>query len=224
MKPTTMEQNWENQTNQKSSFQTRAKNEKKHDEVLAKLNQQTKNDPNTIGFLVVGSVATRTHTAKSDIDVITILRTKKPSSGINQTIVDDIIIDSLYFTFDILVESVNTVPYLLHTLVNSKILYDRENTIKPLIESVKDYFKKNPEIENVWKIQFETSKKVKEETGCRANSENGTIIDVWNLLEKRYSGGKTKRPFFNAFYLTNPYAFNLLKKTIGLLHKVKKGK
>lgn len=212
MEPIIREQNWENQKNQK---------ETKHDEILEKLYQQTKNDPNTLGFLVIGSVARRTHTPKSDIDVITILRNNKPSSGINQTTEDGIIIDSLYFTFDVLTESVNTVPYLLHTLVDAKILYDSENTIKPLIESVKEYYKKNPEIENEWKTLFESSKKVKEETGCRANAENGTIIDVWNLLEKRYSGGKSKRPFFNAFYLTNPTAFNLLKKTLGLRNKVK---
>jgi hypothetical protein len=55
---------------------------------------------------------------------------------------------------------------------------------------------------------------------ARAQGENATIIDVWNLFEKRYSDGKIKRPFFNAFYLTNPYAFGLIKKLLGLLNKV----
>jgi hypothetical protein len=103
-------------------------------------------------------------------------------------------------------------------LVNSKLLYDRENTIRPLIEKVKEYFEENPEIENEWKTQFNYSKQIKEQTGCRAQGNNGTIIDVWNLLEKRYSGGKIKRPFFNSFYLTNPHVFNLVKRLQSLTH------
>ncbi|UCG54767.1 MAG: hypothetical protein JSV32_00680 [Dehalococcoidia bacterium] len=223
MEPITTKQNWENQINQHPRLQTENKKETKHDEILEQIYQQIKTDPNTLGFLVIGSVATRTHTAKSDLDVITIKRNKKPSSGINQTIVDGIIVDSLYFTHEIMVESVNKAPYLLYPLVNSKTLFDRENNIEPLVEEVKDYFKKNPEIENEWKAQYNYSKQIKSQTGCRAQGNNGTIIDVWNLLEKRYSSGKIKRPFFNSFFLTNPYAFSLEKKLLGLLHKVKGG-
>ena len=42
--------------------------------------------------------------------------------------------------------------------------------------------------------------------------EKTTIVDVWNELEKRHSGGKIKRRFFYAFYLTNPRIFSLLKR------------
>ena len=39
-----------------------------------------------------------------------------------------------------------------------------------------------------------------------------TIIDVWNELERRCSGGRTRRRFFNAFYLTNPRILAVLKR------------
>jgi len=42
--------------------------------------------------------------------------------------------------------------------------------------------------------------------------EKTTIVEVWNELEKRHSGGKIKRRFFNAFFLTNPRIFSLLKR------------
>jgi hypothetical protein len=42
--------------------------------------------------------------------------------------------------------------------------------------------------------------------------EKTTIIDVWNDLESRYSGGRTRRRFFNAFYMTNPRIFSVLKR------------
>ena len=188
----------------------------KHESVLEKLNFKAKNNSNTLGFLVIGSVATKTHNEKSDIDVITILRNQKPSSGIKTMMVDGIIVDSLFFTYDVFVKSVNSVPYLLHTLVDSKILFDRENTIGPLVFEVKEYFAKRPQLVDQWNLYFKQSKDIKLRTGCRAGNNGKTIIDVWNELEKRYSGGKIKRPFFNSFYLTNSTIFSLVKRFIVL--------
>jgi hypothetical protein len=42
--------------------------------------------------------------------------------------------------------------------------------------------------------------------------EKTTIIDVWNELEARHSGGRIRRRFFDAFYLTNPRIFWLVKR------------
>lgn len=186
----------------------------KHEETLDRLLLKAKSDPNTLGFLVIGSVATGTHHEKSDIDVITILRSQKPASGINKTTVDGIIVDSLSFTHEVFTQSVNTVPYLLHTLVSSRLLFDRENTISPLLEEVRAFFTENPEIEQEWITYYNRSKEIKQETGCRARGPHGTIIDVWNALEERYSGGRIRRPFFNSFYLTNPLLFSLFKRLI----------
>lgn len=186
--------------------------ETKHDQILEKLDAKARGDPNTLGFIVIGSVATRTHHENSDIDVITIMRAHSPSSGINKTVVDGVMIDSLYFTQGVLTHSVNTVPYLLHTLVNSRLLFDRENTVKPLIEEVKHYFAENPELVEEWNSYFQQSNEIKQQTVCRARNSGKTIIDVWNELERRYSDGKIKRSFFNSFYLTNPHMFSLVKR------------
>lgn len=188
----------------------------KHESVLEKLKLKVQKNPNTLGFLVIGSVATKTHNEKSDIDVITILRNQKPSSGIKSMMVDGIIVDSLFFTYNVFVKSVNSVPYLLHTLIDSKILFDPENTIGPLVTKVKDYFGRRPQLVDQWNLYFKQSKDIKLRTGCRASDNGKTIIDVWNELEKRYSGGKIKRPFFNSFYLTNSTIFSLVKRFIVL--------
>ena len=180
----------------------------KHEQILEQLLVKAKSDPNIIGFLVFGSVATGTHHEKSDIDVITILRKQKPSSGIKNTVTDGIKVGNVYFTYEILTHSIDTVPYLLHILGNAKLLFDRENTIKPLLNKINDYFDENPEIENDWNRYYKQFKEEKIKFG----HEKTTIIDVWNELEKRYSGGKTKRPFFNSFYLTHPRIFSLLKR------------
>lgn len=180
----------------------------KHEQILEQLLSKAKNDPNTLGFLVFGSVASGTHHEKSDIDTLTIVRNKKPSSGIENTIVDDIKIGNIFFTQTILVRSINMVPYLLHPLVTAKLLFDRDNTIKPLVKELTDYFDKNPEIKNQWNKYYKQLKEEKMQFG----HEKKTIVDVWNELERQYSGGKIKRPFFNSFYMTNPLIFSLLKR------------
>ncbi len=183
-----------------------------HDCVLKKLLKEAKEDPNTIGYLVFGSVAARTFNKNSDLDVIAILNRSKPSSGIRKIMVDDLVVDSLFMTEEVLVKSVNTVPYLLHTLTGARLLFDRKGSIKLLIKNIKHYFRENPKIDNEWKNYIKQSNNIKSKTGCRANSHGKTIIDVWNELEKRYSNGKIKRPFFNSFYFTNSFIFSLVKR------------
>ena len=191
-----------------------AQPESKHLQVLEKLLEEAKKDPNTLAYMVIGSVARGTHHEKSDIDVITILRSHKPSWGINKMNVDGLIVDSLHMTQEVFKKSVDTVPYLLHTMVDAKLLYDREGAAEPLLEEIREYYDENPEIREEWKRYFDESKELKAQTGCRASQNGKTIIDVWNELERRHSDGKTKRPFFNSFYMTNPRLFSLVKKII----------
>ncbi len=180
----------------------------KHEQILEQLLVKAGSDSKILGFLVFGSVASGTHNEKSDIDTMTILRNHKPSSGIENTTIDGIKVGNIFFTHEILNRSVNTVPYLLHPLGNAKLLFDRENTIKPLLKAITSYFDENPEIENEWSRYYKQLKEEKAQFG----HEKTTIIDVWNELEKRYSEGKIKRPFFNSFYFTNSLIFSLLKR------------
>jgi hypothetical protein len=216
MKGTDMEsrnilENWTNAKSAQPQYVS-ARTETKHVQILEKLLEEAKSDPNTLGYMVFGSVASGTYNEKSDLDVITILRSCKPSSRLNKMVVDGLVVDSLFMTHEVLIRSVNTVPYLLYTLGNAKLLFDRERTIEPLIAHIKDYFAENPEIESEWNGYIKQSNEIKLKTGCRAGSHGNTIIDVWNELEKRYSDGKIKRPFFNSFYLTNPHIFSLVKR------------
>ena len=180
----------------------------KHEEILKQLHADKQSDPNVLGFLLFGSVATGTHRPDSDIDVLSVLRESKPTSGINNTMVDGIKVGDLFFTYDILTHGVEVVPYLLHTLVEAKLLFDRDDLIEPELEKIRNYFEDHPEIVREWDQYYKLLKEEKAQFGY----EKTTIVDVWNELEKRHSGGKIKRRFFNAFYMTNPYIFSLLKK------------
>ena len=179
----------------------------KHKIILKQLLAEAKCNPNTLGFLVFGSVATGTHTEQSDIDTLTVLQKSKPSSGLKKTTIDGIKVGNMFFTYEILVQSIRTVPYLLYPLANAKLLFDRENTINPLLKEISTYFAENSEARNKWLDYYKRFKQEKAQLGY----EKTTIIDVWNELEKEYSR-RSKRPFFNAFYLTSPIIFSLLKR------------
>ena len=180
----------------------------KHDELLEKLVGEAEGDPNTLGFLLFGSVARGTQREDSDIDVITALQSNKPASGISNTMGDGIKVGNIFFTYDVLVHSVETVPYLLHPLGEAKLLFDREGTIGPLLERIRVYFAQHPEMAAEWGEYYALLREEKAQFGY----EKTTIVDVWNELEKRHSGGKTRRRFFNAFYLTSPRIFSVLKR------------
>ncbi len=182
----------------------------KHEQILRQLVANAETNPNVFRFFVFGSVATGTHRENSDIDVITVLRTSIPESGINNTSVDGIKVGDLYFTYDVLVDSVENVPYLLHPLGEAKLLLDRDDKVEPLLERIRGYFSNHPEIVENWMGYYQLLREEKAQFGY----EKTTIVDVWNELEKRYSDGKTKRRFFNAFYFTNPMIFSLLKKLL----------
>ena len=165
-----------------------------HKIVLKHLLAEAESSPNTLGFLVFGSVATGTHNEKSDIDTLTVLQKSKPSSGIKNTIIDGIKVGNLFFTREILTQSVKTVPYLLYPLANAKLLFDRENTINPLLREIKKYYDENSEVRSKWINYYKQFKQEKAQFGY----EKTAIIDVWNELEKEYTG-RSKRPFLKRF-------------------------
>jgi len=95
----------------------------KHEIILKQILAEAESSQNTLGFLVFGSVATGTHTEQSDIDTLTVLQKSKPSSGIKNTIIDGFKVGNLYFTYEILVQSIKNVSYLLYPLANAKLLF-----------------------------------------------------------------------------------------------------
>jgi len=180
----------------------------KHDEILKQLLAEAESDPNVLGYLIFGSVATGTQREDSDIDVITVLRTHRPAWGMNNTARDGIKVGDIFFTYDLLDQSIETVPYLLHPLGDAKLLFDCEGTVEPLLKKIRAYFADHPEILAEWNGYYQQLKEEKAQYGY----DKTTIVDVWNELEKHHSGGKTRRQFFDAFYLTSPRLFSVLKR------------
>lgn len=180
----------------------------RHEAILEGLVGDARNDASVVGFLVFGSVARGTQRADSDIDVLTVLASGRAAAGIRNRMVDGIKVGDLYFTRSTLVESIDTVPYLLHPLAEAELLFDRDGSVGPLLVQLRAYFEEHPEIVDEWHAYTEQLRAEK----ARYGYDKTTIVDVWNELEARHSGGRIRRPFFSAFYFTNPRIFSLLKR------------
>ena len=162
------------------------------DEVLDKVVSQAIQDENLIGILLFGSLASDTHTWKSDIDLIFVYQTCQPASGVANIILDGVVVQYFFTSYDTLVENQEKLPYLLHIFCDAKILFDRYGTFAPVISQIEDYFAAHPEIEAEW-IKIESLHQLEKNGPACAQT---TILQRWDELEEKYSGGVRKRTFF----------------------------
>ncbi len=162
------------------------------EDILQTVVNQATEDENVIGVLLFGSVASKTHTWKSDIDLIFIYDHHEPASGLVNYFVSGIEVQYFYATLENLIENAKSVPYLLHMFAEAEVLFDRHGSVAPVVEEIRQYFAAHPEIRQEW-AQIKDLHQV-EKTGPQC--QQTTIIQRWDQLEDKYSGGVRKRTFF----------------------------
>lgn len=149
-------------------------------------------DEHVIGVLLFGSVATKTHKWRSDIDMIFIYDEHEPASGLVDYFESGVLVQYFYATLESLIENTERVPYLLHMFSEGIVLFDRHGTVTPVVNEIKQYFAAHPEIESEWAHIKELHQVEKNGSQC----QEVTIIQRWDALEDKYSGGVRKRTFF----------------------------
>lgn len=116
----------------------------------------------------------------------------EPTSGLINYFVSGVLVRYFYATIDSLIDNQKHVPYLLHMFSEGEVLFDRHGTATPVIDEIKQYFATHPEIEEEW-IHLKQSHQV-EKTGPQC--QETSILQRWDELEDKYSGGVRKRTFF----------------------------
>ncbi len=165
------------------------------EDVLESVVDQALEDRNLIGVLLFGSVARKTHTWKSDIDLVYIYDDHEPASGLLTYYVSGVEINRFYATLGLAIENQESVPYLLHMFAQSEVLFDRQGTVTPVVDEIKQYFAAHPEIEEEWDQLVERHQIEKQGSECVPMA---TIMQRWDELEDKYSGGVRKRTLFTA--------------------------
>lgn len=161
-------------------------------EVLHNVIAQATSDENLLGVLLFGSLATGTHTWKSDIDLIFVYETCQPSSGVANIFMEGIVVQYFFTSFETLEYNIEAVPYLLHMFSDAKIMFDRRGSISQVVKQLKQYYAGHPEIEQEW-LQFKALHQVEKNGPACAQT---TIFQRWDEFEAKYSGGDRKRTFF----------------------------
>lgn len=162
------------------------------EEVLNRVVTQATKDENLIGVLLFGSLASGTHTWKSDIDLIYIYEYCDPSSGVANINMDGVVVQYFFTSYETLVQNQEVVPYLLHMFCDARILFDRSDSVSEVVEQLKEYFAAHPEIEAEWMRFKDLHQTEKNGPACAQT----TIFQRWDELEDKYSGGVRKRTFF----------------------------
>jgi predicted nucleotidyltransferase len=162
------------------------------EEILDKVVSRAIEDTNLIGILLFGSLASSTNTWKSDIDLIFVYETCEPTSGVANILVDGVMVQYFFTSYETLVQNKEEVPYLLHMFCDAKILFDRLDLISPGVHQLKLYYAAHPEIEAEW-IRFKDLHQVEKNGSACAQT---TIFQRLDELEDKYSDGTHKRTFF----------------------------
>jgi predicted nucleotidyltransferase len=162
------------------------------EDILQTVVNEAMEDENVIGVLLFGSVAEKTHKWKSDIDMIFIYDHHEPASGLVNYYVSGVEVQYFYATLENLIENAKTVPYLLHMFSEAQVLFDRHGSVTPAVDKIRRYFATHPEIQQEW-VHIKELHQV-EKTGPQC--QQTTIIERWDELEDKYSGGVRKRTFF----------------------------
>lgn len=164
----------------------------RQEDVLEKVLSPLKTDPNILGILLFGSVASGTHTWKSDLDMLFVYRRHEPTSGLVTNYMDSIEVQLFFTTLETLIYNVETVPYLLFMFGKGKILLDRHGSITPVIRQITRYYEAHPDVAEEW-VRITQLHQVEKRGPLCAQT---TIIQRWDELEEKYSGGARKRTFF----------------------------
>ncbi len=165
------------------------------EDILETVVNQALKDENLIGVLLFGSVASKTHTWKSDIDLVYIYDDLEPASGLLTYYVSGVEVNRFYATLQKAIENQESVPYLLHMFSQAEVLFDRHGTVTPVVDEIKQYFAAHPRIEEEWVHLVERHQVEKKGSQCVPMT---TILQRWDELEDKYSGGVRKRTLFIA--------------------------
>ncbi|MHA2064362.1 MAG: nucleotidyltransferase domain-containing protein [Candidatus Thorarchaeota archaeon] len=156
-----------------------------HQETIAdEVIKELKRDRSVVGILICGSLARNEIRPDSDIDFDVITDDDKEHVFVEE-FRGGIKVDISIMPLKLLLESVETHPFLLYSALWEKIAYDPKGILKQIRDRLEVYYDAHPEIVEFWKEKLDSMKEAK----MRGEQPEGYRL-VLDEAEMRFSDGK----------------------------------
>lgn len=154
----------------------------RHLVVLDKIKHELEKDNNVLALLVFGSVASKTHHKKSDIDLSIIYKNFEPEFKFSTDMVEGIKIGYSRWSLNQLHERASISPYTMYVFAHAQLLFDKDS-IKSIQTSLIEYFDTHPDVHKTWQELNKAYQKEKEMFG----EGKTNIFGVYEELHKKYT-------------------------------------
>ncbi len=161
------------------------------EEIAEEVVEELKKDPSVVGIEIAGSLAKGDIRPDSDIDLGVISESIETHQFVEEYR-RGIKIDMSFEPLSILLQSVDTHPFLLYTFILSRIAYDPKGILRQIHVRLEDYFENHPEIVEFWEDKLGQLKAAKME-----GIEQEGFRSVLDEAEMKFSKEKNiTRKFF----------------------------
>jgi predicted nucleotidyltransferase len=155
-----------------------------HEKIAEDVIEELQNDSSVLGICVGGSLARDEIRPDSDIDFGVITESGESHQFIEK-LREGIKVDMSITPLRVLLETVDTHPFLLYLALLEKIVYDPKGTLKQVRDKLETYFDGHPEIVEFWKEKLELYKAAK----MKGEVPQG-LRSVLDEAERRFSEDK----------------------------------
>ncbi|MHA2027495.1 MAG: nucleotidyltransferase domain-containing protein [Candidatus Thorarchaeota archaeon] len=130
------------------------------EEIAEEVVEELKKDPSVVGIEIAGSLARGDIRPDSDID-FGVISERIETHQFTEEYRRGIKIDMSFEPLGILLQSVETHPFLLYTTLMSRIVYDPKGILRQMHDRLENYFENHPEIVEFWENKLSQLKAAK---------------------------------------------------------------
>nr|KXH70602.1 MAG: hypothetical protein AM325_15710 [Candidatus Thorarchaeota archaeon SMTZ1-45] len=153
--------------------------------------EELKKDPSIVGIEIAGSLVTGDIRPDSDVDLGVISESIETHQFIEEYR-RGIKIDMSVEPLNMVLQSIETYPFLWYTTILSRIAYDPQGFLRQIHDRLEDYFENHPEIVEFWEDKLDQMKAAK----MRGEEQEG-YRSVLDEAEMKFSEEKRiTRKFF----------------------------
>lgn len=157
-----------------------------HKKIIKEVIKEKKKDPKVVSILLYGSITRGTFHKDSDVDIEIIYEGGKYKDTCEFRY--GIKVDFEFWPKKKLLNRIKKYPYLSYPYLEEKILFDPGGIAKEIKQTLKRYFKENPEAKKAWEEWLKKYLELKRKRIQRTDKEKiKSCNDFYDQLEIKFS-------------------------------------